>query len=158
MCVPRGCSRAVRRRPRGIGSHAFTARRATMPRMQNRDQMQRADAGTDDAPPRTAPPAPADDWALFLDVDGCLLELAETPDAVVVPDGLRERLEGLQSRLGGALALVSGRMIETLDELFAPSRFNAVGLHGVQCRHGGKRSGPDHVPPALAAVRAAALR
>lgn len=129
-----------------------------MSRMQNRDQMQRADAGDDDALPRTAPPAPADDWALFLDVDGCLLELAETPDAVVVPDGLRERLEALQSRLDGALALVSGRMIETLDELFAPSRFNAVGLHGVQCRRQGNRSGPDHAAPGLAAVRTAALR
>ena len=129
-----------------------------MSRMRSSNQTQRADAGADDAPSRATPPAPADDWALFLDVDGCLLELAEAPDAVVVPDGLRERLEALQSRLGGALALVSGRMIETLDELFAPSRFNAVGLHGAQCRHQGNRSGPEHVPPGLAAVRAAALR
>lgn len=127
-----------------------------MSRMRSSEQIECA--GTEDVPPRAAPPAPADDWALFLDVDGCLLELADTPDAVVVPDGLRERLEALRSRLDGALALVSGRTIDTLDKLFAPSRFDAVGLHGVQCRHGGRCSGAGQPPPGLVDVRDAASR
>jgi trehalose 6-phosphate phosphatase len=105
-----------------------------------------------------APPPVQPHWALFLDVDGCLLDLASTPDAVVVPDGLRERLETLQSRLDGALALVSGRTIATLDALFAPSRFNAVGLHGVEHRCAGGESATAQPPPALADVRKAATR
>ena len=56
---------------------------------------------------RPPPPAPADDWALFLDVDGCLLDLAEQPDAVRVPSELRHALRLLADRLEGALALVS---------------------------------------------------
>src|SRR5690606_10305604 len=94
----------------------------------------------------------------FLDVDGCLLDLAETPDAVVVPAGLRECLEALEAYLGGALALVSGRAIGRLDELFAPSRFDAVGLHGVECRSRRHASDPGAPPPALATIREAASR
>ncbi|MGN7725308.1 trehalose-phosphatase [Luteimonas sp. 22616] len=129
--------------------------------MQNNDLKEIGASGIDDVllhdalPP---PPPPADDWALFLDVDGCLLDLASTPDAVVVPDGLRERLEALQSRLDGALALVSGRTIATLDALFVPSRFNAVGLHGVEQRHAGVEFVAGEAPPELAGVRKAAAR
>jgi trehalose 6-phosphate phosphatase len=126
--------------------------------MQNNDRMGSAVAGADEVMSLDAPPPPADDWALFLDVDGCLLDLASTPDAVVVPDGLRERLEALQSRLDGALALVSGRTIATLDALFAPSRFNAVGLHGVEQRHEGSESAAAQPPAELANIRKAASR
>jgi len=115
-------------------------------------------AGAGRSARRPAPPPPAGDWALFLDVDGCLLDLADSPDAVVVAEGLRERLEALRSRLGGALALVSGRAIAKLDELFAPSRFDAVGLHGAECRSRRRTSGAGPPPPALATVRDAASR
>lgn len=107
---------------------------------------------------RRTPPPPADDWALFLDVDGCLLEIADTPDAVVVPPGLRETLEGLQRRLDGAFALVSGRTIAALDKLFAPSRFNAVGMHGVERRHPALGEAVVEAPPVLADIRTAAQR
>ncbi|MDB5366726.1 MAG: trehalose-phosphatase [Rhodospirillales bacterium] len=83
-----------------------------------------------EAPPRPA----ADQWALFLDVDGTLIDLAPTPDAVVVPDGLIETLDSLSRRLGGALALVSGRALGTLDGLFAPWRFAGAGQHGGEVR------------------------
>ncbi|WP_242111651.1 trehalose-phosphatase [Luteimonas aquatica] len=102
---------------------------------------------------RPAPPAPAGNWALFLDVDGCLLELAETPDAVVVPAGLRERLDALRAGLDGALALVSGRAVVTLDALFAPSRFDAAGLHGTERRRHGVDEAGIAVPAELAALR-----
>lgn len=72
--------------------------------------------------------------ALFLDVDGTLLEIAETPDAVVVPPGLRQTLGILTTRLGGALALVSGRSIHTLDALFTPLQLVAAGIHGCERR------------------------
>jgi trehalose 6-phosphate phosphatase len=73
-------------------------------------------------------------WALFLDVDGTLLELAETPQSVRVPTTLRQLLVSLSLRLDGALALVSGRTLNDLDHLFAPLRFCAAGVHGWERR------------------------
>ncbi|HET7127194.1 MAG TPA: trehalose-phosphatase [Lysobacter sp.] len=83
---------------------------------------------------RPRPPVPDDDWALFLDVDGCLLDFADAPDRVVVPLGLRERLFSLSRLLDGAVALVSGRSLQTLDDLFWPLRLPAAGMHGVERR------------------------
>jgi trehalose 6-phosphate phosphatase len=74
------------------------------------------------------------DWALFLDVDGTLLDFAETPEQVSVPPGLPDLLRALHDFLGGALALVSGRPIATLDRLFAPLRLPAAGQHGAELR------------------------
>lgn len=73
-------------------------------------------------------------WALFLDVDGTLIDIAETPRDVTVPRELPEQLAELSSRLDGALALVSGRSINSIDELFDPYRFPAAGLHGTEIR------------------------
>lgn len=72
--------------------------------------------------------------ALFLDIDGTLLDMARTPEAVRVPDGLKATLERLHKALGGALAFVSGRSVETIDRLFAPLKLAAVGCHGVEIR------------------------
>lgn len=72
--------------------------------------------------------------ALFLDVDGTLLEIAETPGAVRVPESLKNMLGELSVRLDGALALVSGRSVQNLDVLFAPLRFTAAGVHGCERR------------------------
>lgn len=74
-------------------------------------------------------------WALFLDIDGTLLDLAETPDAIVVPPGLPADLQALSDRMGGALALVTGRSVEFADRLFAPCHFPIAGLHGAERRH-----------------------
>jgi trehalose 6-phosphate phosphatase len=79
-------------------------------------------------------PAASTDWALFLDVDGTLLEFADSPDAVHVPAGLISLLLRLQHRLHGALALISGRRIASLDNLFKPLVLPAAGLHGFECR------------------------
>jgi trehalose 6-phosphate phosphatase len=73
-------------------------------------------------------------WALFLDVDGTLLELAATPDGVAVPDRLKSLLIQLSQRMEGAIALISGRTIQNLDELFAPATFCAAGIHGAERR------------------------
>lgn len=73
-------------------------------------------------------------WALFLDVDGTLIELASTPDSVHVPDALKSLLDEVSTRLEGALALVSGRSIADLDRLFAPKKFCASGVHGAERR------------------------
>jgi trehalose 6-phosphate phosphatase len=73
-------------------------------------------------------------YALFLDVDGTLLDIAETPDAVAIPPGLVASLAAAERKLTGAVALVSGRPIEELDRLFSPLRLRASGVHGAQMR------------------------
>jgi len=47
------------------------------------------------------PPTPTHDWALFLDVDGTLLDLASSPDGVQVPADLLEDLRRLHEALDG---------------------------------------------------------
>ena len=73
-------------------------------------------------------------WALFLDVDGTLLDIAERPDQVDTHKIDCDLVEGLQRAAGGALALISGRSLGQLDELFAPLRLPAAGQHGFERR------------------------
>ena len=94
--------------------------------------------------------------ALFLDVDGTLLEIARTPDAVRVPRRLCQILADLQRATGGALALVSGRELAQLDRLFAPLCLSAAGLHGLERRN--LRTGVMRREPDPAALEAARLR
>jgi trehalose 6-phosphate phosphatase len=77
---------------------------------------------------------PQTDIALFLDVDGTLLEIAATPEAVRVPAALRNTLQLAATREDGALAFISGRTIAELDRLFAPLVLPAAGQHGVEIR------------------------
>src|ERR1700734_3119070 len=72
--------------------------------------------------------------ALFLDVDGTLLDLAARPDDVVTPAGLVTTLAGAERKLAGALALISGRSIHDVDHLFAPLRLRVSGVHGAEIR------------------------
>ena len=72
--------------------------------------------------------------ALFLDVDGTLLDLAARPDDVVMPPSLIGTLAEAERRLGGALALISGRSIDDVDRLFSPLRLRASGVHGAEIR------------------------
>ena len=89
--------------------------------------------------------------ALLLDVDGTLVDIAPTPHEVHVPEELCRSLAHLSERMGGALALVSGRPIADLDTLFSPLKLAAVGGHGAEMRlHDGKRvSAVAPLPPAL---------
>ena len=94
---------------------------------------------------RPLPPALTRDCALFLDVDGCLLDFHDDPDAVVAPAWLVARLQAIAQALDGALALVSGRRLSSLDRIFAPARFPLAGLHGLE-----RRAVDGDVPPAPA--------
>ena len=73
--------------------------------------------------------------ALFLDLDGTLLEIAETPESVVVPPGLPQLLESLRAELDGALAIVTGRSIGVVDDLLNPFVATAAGEHGASMRY-----------------------
>jgi trehalose 6-phosphate phosphatase len=75
-----------------------------------------------------------DEQAFLLDVDGTILDIAQTPEEVIVPEAVKHTLARLQAKTGGATALVSGRAITTLDALFAPLVLAAAGCHGGEWR------------------------
>src|SRR5947209_4696866 len=86
--------------------------------------------------------------ALLLDIDGTLLDFAPTPREVGVPPGLAKTLNRLLERTSGALALVSGRSLNDIDLIFAPSEFPAVGGHGAEMRLSGEGEAvAAHAPP-----------
>ncbi|MET0229345.1 MAG: trehalose-phosphatase [Rhodanobacteraceae bacterium] len=107
------------------------------------------------------PPPPHADVtsiALFLDVDGTMLDIALRPDAVVVDPHLRETLSTLHARLDGALAIVSGRPIREIDALLALYDVAAGGLHGAELRAAGHATLADPAPnPRLDPVRVRAI-
>jgi trehalose 6-phosphate phosphatase len=74
-------------------------------------------------------------WSLFLDLDGTLLDIAQSPDDVVTPPDLVVVLEQLRHLLGNALAIVSGRRLLEIDHLLEPVRFAAAAEHGAIIRH-----------------------
>lgn len=72
--------------------------------------------------------------ALFLDVDGTLLELAPRPQDVKVPEGLIALLQRLFLGLDGAIAIVTGQLISDIDFILSPVRLTAAGVHGAEMR------------------------
>jgi trehalose 6-phosphate phosphatase len=102
------------------------------------------------------PPPPSLQWCLFLDVDGTLIELTDSPLDTFADPQLKTLLGQVAERLGGALALVSGRGIAYLDALFAPLRLASAGLHGVERRKAsGVMHGASFVDTQLTAARTA---
>lgn len=74
--------------------------------------------------------------ALFLDLDGTLLEIAAEPAQVLVPAALPGLLADLDRVLGGAVAIVSGRALCDIDRLLSPFAGSAAGEHGASIRFG----------------------
>lgn len=97
------------------------------------------------------PPLSLADAALFLDFDGTLAEIAPRPQDVVVPPARIALLQGLAQRLGGALAIVSGRRLSDLDDLLAPLQLPAAAEHGALRRLASGRL-TESRPPDLAHV------
>lgn len=77
--------------------------------------------------------------AWFLDFDGTLVDLAETPDQVRVEAEVVDMVCELERASRGAVALISGRRIEDIDRHFAPLRLAAAGQHGAERRGAGGR-------------------
>jgi trehalose 6-phosphate phosphatase len=78
---------------------------------------------------------PIERAALLLDLDGTLLDIAPTPDAVVVPAELPGVLYELREMFGDAVAVVTGRPVETIDRLLGDAVFAVAGEHGGAVRH-----------------------
>jgi trehalose 6-phosphate phosphatase len=83
----------------------------------------------------TKPPPPSRRDALFIDFDGTLVEIAATPDQVQVMAGLPELLQRVATRLGGALAVISGRPLADLGRLLPGYYGAAAGIHGLERRN-----------------------
>ena len=93
-------------------------------------------------------------WALFLDLDGTLVELVDHPDHIAVDDALRIRLETLTDLLDGAVAVISGRSIDDLDRHLNLPSLAMSGQHGAEWRQslGDRQIAGEH-QDALSAVR-----
>jgi trehalose 6-phosphate phosphatase len=109
-------------------------------------------------PDRAPPLSLLEDAALFLDFDGTLVELAETPDAIEVSGELQPLLERLTQRLGGRVAIVSGRPIEDLERYLALAGVSVSGSHGVELRLAGQALRAGEPPGGVADARAAVRR
>ncbi len=111
---------------RGHGAPWLTTAR----RRKRRDAESRARAR---AAPRPASALTAH-CALFLDIDGTLLDLASTPDRVRVDADITALLPELAEQLCGAVALITGRAIADADRLFPGLALPVAGQHGLERR------------------------
>ncbi len=110
--------------------------------------------------PSPLSPPPAIDrlrHALFLDLDGTLVEIADTPDTVVMGEEVRHALRSLSRAMNGAVALITGRTIASADSVLDGVLDNIAGVHGIERRLGDKREQTsDHAAAVAAALEDAA--
>lgn len=85
-------------------------------------------------PKHLEPELPSGPVALFLDIDGTLVEHQPHPEAVFVDRALRSLIADAATALDGAVAFVTGRTIEMVDRLFSPLILPAAGLYGLEHR------------------------
>jgi trehalose 6-phosphate phosphatase len=91
-------------------------------------------------------PLPTCESCLFLDVDGTLIELSEHPSQTAASRALKDLLMMVNDVLEGAVALISGRPIADLDEIFFPLRLRAAGVHGGERRDEADAATPQTMP------------
>ncbi|WP_335297556.1 trehalose-phosphatase [Sphingomonas adhaesiva] len=105
------------------------------------------------------PPPPADlltGASLFLDFDGTLVEIADSPDAVTVAATVPALLQRLARALDGRVAIVTGRPVAEVRALLAPAAWPVAGSHGLEIAGvDGAVAAPDR-PAALDAALDAA--
>lgn len=98
------------------------------------------------------PPPPDLSWAYFLDVDGTLIHLADTPQEILIDRPLLDLIADLYRVSGGAVALVSGRMISDLQHHLGMSKLPMAGLHGLERRDSAGRLWIHAAPPTTKAA------
>lgn len=96
---------------------------------------------------------------LFLDFDGTLVDIAPTPDSVMVPAELGGLLDAVAHRLSGRLVLLSGRSLDDLDALLGRPKLRIGASHGLERRPGSSKAPrmcwPEWLDKALLALQAA---
>lgn len=97
-------------------------------------------------------------FAYFLDIDGTLVDLADTPGTVTIHPTLPGLVEALYQSSGGAIALITGRSIADADRLFSRRRLPTAGQHGHERRSANgsltqRRVSPRGLDPARFALR-----
>ena len=90
--------------------------------------------------------------ALFLDLDGTLVEIEEHPRDVVAGETVRALLRRVCDAADGAVALITGRTIADADAILGGAIVNMAGVHGLEHRIDGKLN-RDHA--AASELRAA---
>jgi trehalose 6-phosphate phosphatase len=91
-------------------------------------------------------PHPDPSWAFFIDIDGTLVEFADSPAGIRFGQELVHLLERLSRATGGAVALISGRSIAQMDRLFDGFRPAAAGQHGTERRDAAGRISRHELP------------
>jgi trehalose 6-phosphate phosphatase len=102
---------------------------------------------------------PIERAALFLDLDGTLAPIVETPSEARVDEACRRMLACARERLGGRVAILSGRTIAEVDEILGGAVVCVAGVHGLQRRNalGEIFAKPPHGRVAQAAATLEAL-
>lgn len=101
------------------------------------------------------PLGPESRWALFLDLDGTLLDLCSRPERVVASREVIQLLPALQHTFDGAVVVMSGRPVRDIDRILFPLQIPCIGLHGGERRSSeGKLSQVTMAPSLLDDVRA----
>jgi trehalose 6-phosphate phosphatase len=90
--------------------------------------------------------------ALFLDFDGTLVAIADRPDNVRLDPETRQALDKLGRLLAGALAIITGREIATVDRYLAPLHLPVAGVHGLTRRDAQGRTHAPAVDAGLAST------
>ena len=80
------------------------------------------------------PLGPDSKWAVFIDLDGTLLDLCARPERVVATHDIIRLLPALQRTFDGAVAILSGRPIRDIDRILFPLQLPCAGLHGAERR------------------------
>ena len=84
------------------------------------------------SPPPLADLAAERPLALFLDFDGTLVDIADTPDGILVPADLPRKLLELRDRMDHRLAIVTGRALEDLEKYLGRPDIARAGGHGAE--------------------------
>jgi len=73
-------------------------------------------------------------WAWFFDIDGTLVEIAPSPDRIVVHRDMPPLIRNLHELTGGAVALITGRSIADVDLVLPLRKMAIAGQHGLEVR------------------------
>jgi trehalose 6-phosphate phosphatase len=95
---------------------------------------QRAERGVAARKRKGPPPSPEAHWAWFFDIDGTLVEIAQSPDRIVIPGYLPPLITRLSYLSDGAVALITGRSIADVDRMLPLNGIAIAGQHGLEIR------------------------